>query len=38
MTSMLQKVNEAGGVSVFEAPYEVEWGQIDSAGDLAAFQ
>ena len=38
MTGTLQKVIEAGVVPVQAVPYEAEWGEIDSADDLAAYQ
>jgi choline kinase len=37
MTGTLQKVIEAGIVPVQAVPYEAEWGEIDSAKDLAAY-
>jgi len=38
MTGALQKVIEAGIVPVQAVPYEAEWGEIDSADDLVAYQ
>lgn len=38
MTGTLQKVIEAGVVPVYAVPYEAEWGEVDSADDLAAYQ
>ena len=38
MTGTLQKVIEAGHVSVSAIPYTGAWGEIDSAQDLAAYQ
>lgn len=38
MTGTLQKVIEAGRVSVSAIPYTGAWGEIDSAQDLAAYQ
>ena len=38
MTGTLQKVIEAGVVPVHAVPYEAEWGEVDSADDLAAYQ
>lgn len=37
MTGTLQKVIDAGNVSVKAVPYVGEWGEIDSADDLATF-
>jgi choline kinase len=37
MTGILQKVIEAGNVSVVAVPYIGEWGEIDSAHDLATY-
>jgi hypothetical protein len=36
MTGTLQKVIDAAIVPVQAVPYEAEWGEIDSADDLAA--
>lgn len=38
MTGTLQKVIEAGKVSVVAVPYDRLWGEVDSAEDLAAYQ
>lgn len=38
MTGTLQKVIEAGVVPVKAVPYDAEWGEIDSADDLVAYQ
>jgi choline kinase len=37
MTGTLQKVIDAGNVSVEAVPYIGEWGEIDSADDLATY-
>lgn len=37
MTGTLQKVIEAGRVPVAAVPYRGEWGEVDSADDLAAY-
>lgn len=37
MTGTLQKVIEAGRVPVAAVPYRDEWGEVDSADDLAAY-
>ncbi len=37
MTGTLQKVIEAGRVPVAAAPYRDEWGEVDSAEDLASY-
>lgn len=37
MTGTLQKVIEAGRVAVSAIPYRGEWGEVDSAADLAAY-
>jgi choline kinase len=37
MTGTLQKVIEAGKVPVTAVPYSGEWGEVDSAEDLAAY-
>jgi len=37
MTGTLQKVIDAGNVSVKAVPYVGEWGEIDSADDLATY-
>jgi len=37
MTGTLQRVIEAGVVPVYAVPYEAEWGEVDSADDLAAY-
>lgn len=37
MTGTLQKVIEASRVSVAALPYSGEWGEVDSAEDLAAY-
>jgi choline kinase len=38
MTGTLQKIIEAGRMDVTAVPYEDEWGEVDSADDLAAYQ
>lgn len=38
MTGTLQKVIEAGRVAIAAIPYELAWGEIDSAEDLLAYQ
>lgn len=38
MTGTLQKVIEAGCVSVAAVAYEKTWGEVDSAEDLAAYE
>jgi len=38
MTGALQKVIEAGRVPIEAVPYELTWGEIDSADDLMAYQ
>jgi len=38
MTGTLQKVIEAGVVPIYAVPYEAEWGEVDTADDLAAYQ
>jgi choline kinase len=38
MTGTLQKVIEAGRINIATIPYEKEWGEVDSADDLAAYQ
>lgn len=37
MTGTLQRVIEAGVIPVYAVPYEAEWGEVDSADDLAAY-
>ncbi len=37
MTGTLQRVIDAGVVPVYAVPYEAEWGEVDSADDLAAY-
>lgn len=37
MTGTLQKVIEAGRVPIAAVPYRDEWGEVDSADDLAAY-
>lgn len=37
MTGTLQKVIEAGKVPIVAVPYVGEWGEVDSAEDLAAY-
>lgn len=37
MTGTLQKVIEAGRIPVSAIPYRGEWGEVDSAEDLAAY-
>jgi L-glutamine-phosphate cytidylyltransferase len=38
MTGTLQKVIEAGKLSIATIPYVGEWGEIDSADDLSAYK
>ncbi|HYC42122.1 MAG TPA: phosphocholine cytidylyltransferase family protein [Noviherbaspirillum sp.] len=38
MTGTLQKVIEAGRVPIVALPYKGEWGEVDNANDLAAYQ
>jgi len=38
MTGTLQKVIEAGHISVSAIPYFDNWGEVDSVQDLAAYQ
>jgi choline kinase len=38
LTGTLQKVVEAGRVAIQAVPYELAWGEVDSADDLAAYQ
>lgn len=38
MTGTLQKVIEAGRVAIAAVPYEGEWGEVDSAEDLAGYE
>ena len=38
MTGTLQNVIKAGRVRVVAIPYRGEWGEVDSAEDLAAYQ
>lgn len=38
MTGTLQRVIEAGQISVVAVPYQGEWGEVDSAEDLGAYQ
>ena len=38
MTGTLQKIIEAGRVAISAVPYEGEWGEVDSAEDLAAYR
>jgi choline kinase len=38
MTSTLQKVIDAGRVAIAAVPYDDEWGEVDSAEDLATYQ
>ena len=38
MTGTLQKIIEAGRMSIEAIPYEFAWGEIDSAEDLMAYQ
>jgi hypothetical protein len=37
MTGTLQKVIEAGHISILAIPYEEDWGEIDSLGDLNTY-
>ena len=37
MTSTLQKVIEAGNVSIQGVPYYGEWGEVDSESDLLLY-
>jgi len=38
MTGTLQKIIEAGKMPIEAVTYEYEWGEVDSADDLAAYQ
>jgi len=38
MTSTLQRVIEAGRIAIEAVPYELTWGEVDSAEDLMAYQ
>jgi L-glutamine-phosphate cytidylyltransferase len=38
MTGTLQKIIDAGRVSIKAIPYEDAWGEVDSVEDLAAYQ
>lgn len=38
MTGTLQRVIEAGHIAIEAIPYELSWGEVDSAEDLAAYQ
>ena len=38
MTGTLQRVIEAGRIAIEAIPYELAWGEIDSADDLMAYQ
>lgn len=38
MTGTLQKVIQAGHVAIHAIPYELPWGEVDSADDLAIYQ
>ena len=38
MTGTLQRVIEAGRIAIEAVPYELTWGEIDSAEDLRTFQ
>ena len=38
MTGTLQKVIDAGRVNIAAVPYTGEWGEVDSAADLASYQ
>lgn len=38
MTGTLQKVIEAGRIAIEAIPYELTWGEVDSAEDLMAYQ
>lgn len=38
MTGTLQRVIEAGHIAIEAIPYEHEWGEVDSAEDLMAYQ
>ncbi len=38
MTGTLQRVIEAGQIPVVAVPYQGEWGEVDSAEDLGAYQ
>lgn len=37
MTTLLQNIIDAGNISVVGEPYHGEWGEIDSADDLAIY-
>jgi hypothetical protein len=38
MTGALQKVIDGGRVAIAAIPYDDEWGEVDSAEDLATYQ
>lgn len=38
MTGTLQRVIEAGHIAIEAIPYELPWGEVDSAEDLLAYQ
>lgn len=38
MTGTLQRVIEACRIAIEAIPYELSWGEVDSAGDLVAYQ
>ena len=38
MTGTLQRVIEAGRIAIEAVPYELSWGEVDSAEDLMAYQ
>ena len=38
MTGTLQKVIDAGRIAIAAVPYTGEWGEVDSAKDLASYQ
>ena len=38
MTGTLQKVIQAGNVAIHAIPYELPWGEVDSADDLEIYQ
>ena len=38
MTGTLQKIIERGAVAIEAIPYELVWGEVDSADDLDVYQ
>lgn len=37
MTGLLQKIIDAGRISIAAVPYSSDWGEVDTAADLAAY-